>query len=175
MNWCSYRTLPQGGAVLAIPWLTVKGRAASGRILLPCSYATVVEITSQVKSHIKLLPESGLALLALLLLLYGLVQLFHSAADVSCNHSGGVIRLREYKGPKWHQQKLFSSNHGLHRLYSPVWNAPSCQKFPRCLCACRSPPGLWACRTSLPPPPCICHSEHAEVSGIRYRNRPSHQ
>lgn len=48
-----------------------------------------------VKSYIELLPEARLALLslALLLLLCGLVQLFHSVVDICCIHSGGVIRL----------------------------------------------------------------------------------
>lgn len=50
-----------------------------------------------VKSYVKLLPESGLALLAfaLLLPLCGLVQLFDPAANVSCIHSGGVVWLRK--------------------------------------------------------------------------------
>lgn len=51
--------------------------------------------SSWVLSYVKFLPEAGLALLAfsIQLLLCGLVQLPHSAVDIGCVHSGGVIRL----------------------------------------------------------------------------------
>lgn len=44
-------------------------------------------------------------------------------------------------------------------LGSPVWDKPSSQRSPQCLCVCKTPPDPSACRTCPSLPPCICRSE----------------
>lgn len=65
-----------------------------------------VGLSGGLRSYVKLLPEAGLALLSLavLLLQLGLVQLLDSALDVRRVHSGGVIRLE--KGTEGKDKRL---------------------------------------------------------------------
>lgn len=96
-----WRLLPHHKVAVYRRWLH---RGQSSCMLSPPSAAAQHEsvslnvgLSGGLRSYVKLLPEAGLALLSLavLLLQLGLIQLLDSALDVWHVHSGGVIWLEK--------------------------------------------------------------------------------